>query len=68
MRVVSTAYIALVDKNRLTDMINPNACFFDVVLLEEKDQVVNIVLDNGTETLHLAIKKYYENRQRSLSF
>ena len=57
MRVVSTAYIALVDKNRLTDMINPNACFFDVVLLEEKDQVVNIVLDNGTETLHLAIKK-----------
>ena len=25
-RVVSTAFIALVDKNRLTEMINPNAC------------------------------------------
>lgn len=56
-RVVSTSYIALVDKNRLTDMINKNASWFDVVLLEEKNNIVDITLDNGTETIHLAIKK-----------
>ena len=56
-RVVSTSYIALVDKNRLTDMINPNACWFDVVLLEEKNNIVDITLDNGVDTIHLSIKK-----------
>lgn len=56
-RVVSTSYIALVDKNKLTEMINPNASWFDVVLLEEKNNVVNITLDNGKDTIHLVIKK-----------
>ena len=56
-RVVSTAYIALVDKNKLTDMMNPNACWFDIVLLEEKNNVVDITLDNGVDTLYLSIKK-----------
>lgn len=56
-RVVSTSYIALVDKNKLTEMINPNASWFDVVLLEEKNDIVDITLDNGKDTIHLAIKK-----------
>ena len=38
-------------------MVNKNACWFDVVLLEEKNNIVDITLDNGTETIHLAIKK-----------
>lgn len=56
-RVISTSYIALVDKNKLTEMINPNASWFDVVLLEEKNDIVDITLDNGKDTIHLAIKK-----------
>ena len=56
-RVVSTSYIALVDKNRLTEMINPNACFFDVILIEEKDNIVDISLTNGIENINLSIKK-----------
>lgn len=56
-RVISTSYIALVDKNRLTEMINPNASWFDVVFLEEKNSVVDITLDNGKDTIHLAIQK-----------
>ena len=56
-RVVSTSYIALVDKNSLTDMINPKACWFDITLIEEKDNIVNITLDNNIELLHLSIKK-----------
>ena len=56
-RVVSTTYIALIDKNKLTEMINPNASWFDIVLLEEKNKVVDITLDNGKDTIHLSIKK-----------
>ena len=56
-RVVSTSYIALVDKNRLTEMLNPNACFFDVILIEEKDNIVDISLTNGIENINLSIKK-----------
>lgn len=56
-RVVSTSFIALVDKNRLTEMINPNACWFDVILFEEKDNIVDISLTNGVETINLSIKK-----------
>ena len=56
-RVVSTTYIALIDKNKLTEMINLNASWFDIVLLEEKNKVVDITLDNGKDTIHLSIKK-----------
>ena len=56
-RVVSTTYIALIDKNKLTEMINPNASWFDIVLLEEKNNIVDITLDNGKDTIHLSIKK-----------
>lgn len=57
MRVVSTSYIALVDKNRLTNNINEKASWFDIVLLEEDDKKVDIVLDNEKETISFTIKK-----------
>lgn len=57
MRVVSTSYIALVDKNRLTDSINASASWFDIVLFEEDKGKVDIVLDNGSETISFSIKK-----------
>lgn len=56
-RVVSTSYIALVDKARLKEEINPNASWFDIILLEEKEGKVDIVLDNGTQQISLTIKK-----------
>ena len=56
-RVVSTSFIALVDKNRLTEMINPNACWFDIILFEDKNDIVDISLSNGTETINLSIEK-----------
>ena len=56
-RVVSTSYMALVDKNKLTEMINPNACWFDIVLYEEKNNNVEIMLNNGVETISFKIKK-----------
>ena len=48
MRVISTAYMSLIDKNKLTEQINKNASWFDIILYEEKDNVVDIVLDNGS--------------------
>ena len=57
LRVVSTSYIALVDKERLSKDLNPNASWFDVTLVEEKNNVVDIILDNKSEIFHLTIEK-----------
>ena len=57
MRIISTSYMALVDKNRLSKKIKPNACWFDIISCEEKDNIVNIILDNGQTTIKFAIQK-----------
>ena len=56
MRVVSTSFVALVDKAKLTDKVE-HASWFDIVLYEEKGNVVDFVLDNGEETIKFSIKK-----------
>jgi ADP-ribose pyrophosphatase YjhB (NUDIX family) len=57
MRVVSTSYIALIDKNRLTNNLSSNASWFDITFYEEKDNIVDIVLDNGNTTISFKIEK-----------
>lgn len=56
MRVLSTAYMALVDKNRLQDSLFPNAFWFDIKILEENN-IVDIFLDNGNITMKLKLEK-----------
>ena len=56
MRIVSTSYMALVDKNRLTDKLSDNASWFNISYFEEDDNVL-VVLDNGTDTIKFKIKK-----------
>ena len=56
MRVVSTSYVALIDKNKLTQKVE-HASWFDVTLIEEKDDIVEITLDNGEEVIRFSIKK-----------
>lgn len=56
LRVVSTAYMALIDKNQLKQKVK-NASWFDVTLLEEKDDIVDVILDNGEELIKFTIKK-----------
>ena len=56
-RVISTSYMALVDKNRLNDKVNENASWFDVTLYQDDGKTVTVVLDNGTETIKFSIKK-----------
>ena len=56
MRVVSTSFIALVDKNKLNTDVNKNASWFDISYTEENNKV-DIVLDNGIELIHVIIEK-----------
>ena len=57
MRILSTSYMSLIDKNVLNKDLKENACWFDLVLYKEKDNVVDIVLNNGKEKISFSIKK-----------
>lgn len=57
MRIISTSYMALIDKNRLEDKLSEASSWFDVTLYEEKDNIVDIVLDNGVDTISFKIEK-----------
>ena len=53
----------MVDKNRLRKDLTPNASWFDITLIEERDNRVDIILYNKKETLHLKIKKHFVRKQ-----
>ncbi len=56
MRVISTSYMALIDKNRLPNTVSNNASWFNVSVLED-EKSMNVTLDNGNETIKFKIKK-----------
>lgn len=60
-RVLSISYMALVDKDRLDDEIMEDASWFNISY-EEKDNIVDVVLDNGKETLKFKIKKVLKEK------
>ena len=55
-RVVSTSYMALIDKNKLPNKVSSNASWFNVTVLEDKKEIL-VNLDNGNETINFKIKK-----------
>ena len=62
MRVVSTSYVALVDKNRLMNNLSDNASWFDVIFYEDKDNIVDITLSNGEVLIKFKIKKVLKEK------
>lgn len=56
MRIVSTAYMALIDKNMLNEKIPENASWFNMRILED-DKNIHITFDNETEEFGVVIKK-----------
>lgn len=56
MRVISTSYMALIDKNRLNVDVTKNASWFNVMILEDEKRM-DVTLDNGNETIRFKIKK-----------
>ena len=61
MRIISTSYIALVDKNKLLDKLKENASWFNVTIDEDKD-IVTINLDNGNIDFNVKIKKILKEK------
>ena len=55
-RVVSVSYMALIDKNRLHQTIKNNSSWFNISY-EEHNDLVDVVLDNGTDILKFTIRK-----------
>ncbi len=60
-RVISTSYMALIDKNKLPDKISDNASWFNVSVLEDKKEIF-VSLDNGVETINFKIKKILKEK------
>ena len=56
MRVVSTSYLALIDKNTLNEQIPTNASWFNIMALEDKESIY-VTLDNGNEEIKFKIGK-----------
>lgn len=56
MRVISTAYMALVDKNRLKDHLSSNASWFQMTILEDEKEI-QITFDNGLENFSITVEK-----------
>ncbi len=56
MRIVSTAYMALIDKNMLNEKIPQNASWFNMKILED-DKSIHITFDNETEEFSVVIRK-----------
>ena len=55
-RVISTSYMALIDKNRLNEKLSQKASWFNITK-EEDENKIYIRLDNGEEELKFTIKK-----------
>ncbi len=62
MRVVSTAFIALVDKNRIKKELEENTSWFDIVEYKEWNNNVKITLNNGNETIVLKLRKELKDK------
>lgn len=56
MRIISTSYMALIDKNRLNEKLPDNVSWFNVSYIEENN-IVTVYLDNGETILNFKIKK-----------
>ena len=56
MRIVSTSYMALIDKNRLNDKLNTNDAWFNVEYYE-KDNIIDVTLTSKDEILTFKVRK-----------
>lgn len=61
MRVISTSYVALVDKNRIEDKLLPKAKWFNISIKESAGNLI-ITLDSGEEHISFKAKKVLVNK------
>ena len=56
-RVLSTTFMALIDKGQILNMINENASWFNIVDVTDENNLVTITLDNGIDVLKFSVRK-----------
>lgn len=56
MRIISTTYMSLIDKNKLKYNLNNEASWFNITILEDNN-IVDIILDNNNKQIKFKIKK-----------
>ena len=56
-RVLSTTFMALIDKSQLLNMINENASWFNIIDVTDDNGLITITLDNGTDVLKFSVRK-----------
>ena len=57
MRVVSSSYMALIDKDKVDRELKNKSSWFDIVKVEEKDNVIKVVLNNNDEEISFKVKR-----------
>lgn len=57
MRIISTSYMALIDKNKLDTKISNNASWFAMTILEDEESI-HITFDNGIESFSVVVGKH----------
>lgn len=62
MRVISTSYMALIDKNKLTKALSANSAWFDIESFEESKDNIKIILNNDTETITFTVNKVLKDK------
>ena len=55
-RIISTTYMALIDRTLITNELNDNAAWFDLSV-EEKNNIVNIKLTNDIDNLSFSVER-----------
>ena len=62
MRVVSTSYMSLIDKNKLDTKLSSSASWFNINILED-DEHIHVMLDNeNNEIIKFVIKKVLRDK------
>jgi ADP-ribose pyrophosphatase YjhB (NUDIX family) len=61
MRIVSTAYMALIDKNTIREKLNANATWFNITV-SESDDIITVLLDSKDNHLSFKMRKILINK------
>ena len=57
MRVISSSYMALIDKDTINSRLDDNTSWFDIIKIIEKDDIVTIYLSDNIDEIKFSIRK-----------
>jgi hypothetical protein len=61
MRIVSTAYMALIDKNKIREKLNSNASWFKISVIDN-DDTINVLLNSKDNHISFKMRKVLINK------